>query len=184
MFDINHFYFVYNTPSSSNSWTVICLKSPAKINNGDRKSKSNPLESKPSCYFVSDKGCTAGKSCKWQRSWESLPDKAERCWICGSKEHRKNDCRLKSSTTKKLGEPSGSGGGTGHGRGGAEMMHLALHPTLQRRQFLPPMWVAKQVRQRQKSCRAMIQPLPLRHHLERPRTAAQVVRFRRWWNWW
>ena len=68
---------------------------------------------------MSDKGCTAGKSCKWQRSCESLPDKAERCWICGSKEHRKNDCRLKSSTTKKLGEPSGSGGGTGHGRGGS-----------------------------------------------------------------
>ena len=88
------------------------LKSPNKssnFNNGDGKSKQPPLESKPCRYFASDKGCKAGKSCKWMHAWESLPDKSERCWICGSKEHRKNDCRLKSSTAKRPGEPMGSG---------------------------------------------------------------------------
>jgi len=59
-------------------------------------------------------------------AWESLPDKSERCWICGSKEHRKNDCRLKSSTAKRPGEPTGSGEELDKEEEGAELM-LYIH---------------------------------------------------------
>ena len=91
-------------------------KSPTKVANGDPKSTTSAAVDKPCRYFMSDKGCKAGKSCKWQHDWESLTDKGARCFVCGSKEHRKNDCKLRS---KKPGEPSGSGGGTGQGRGGS-----------------------------------------------------------------
>ena len=90
-------------------------KSPTKVAAGDPKSTTSATVDKPCRYFVSDKGCKAGKSCKWQHDWESLTDKGARCFVCGSKEHRKNDCKLRS---KKPGEPTGSRGGTGQGRGG------------------------------------------------------------------
>ena len=80
--------------------------------------------STPCRYFRSDAGCKAGKNCKWSHSWEGVEDKNARCWICGSKEHRKTECRLKSQGKpspakdtkdgKNSGEPgSGSGGGKG-----------------------------------------------------------------------
>ena len=49
----------------------------------------------------------AGKACKWQHSWENVDDKASRCWICGAKDHRKSECKPRSST-RKPGEPAGS----------------------------------------------------------------------------
>jgi len=92
------------------------VKSPARPGPGDVKPKSSPTVDKPYRYFMSDKGCKAGKSCKWQHDWDSLNDKSERCFICGSKEHRKNDCNLKPAMGKKPGEPgAGSGGGRGFG---------------------------------------------------------------------
>ena len=102
------------------------MKSPAKLSNGDSKSKPSPMADKPCRYFVSDKGCKAGKSCKWQHDWESLADKSARCFVCGSKEHRKNDCKLR---TKKPGEPMSSGGGSGQGRGGSENSTLSSTET-------------------------------------------------------
>ena len=56
---------------------------------GDNKGKTSPATTvdKPCKYFASDSGCRAGKSCKWSHSWDSVEDKASRCWICGSKEH-------------------------------------------------------------------------------------------------
>ena len=88
------------------------LKSPGKTATGDLKPKTSP-----SCrFFQSDTGCKAGKTCKWQHTRISDSDKATRCFICGSKEHRKADCKLKAGG-KKLNEPNGSGGGNGHGRG-------------------------------------------------------------------
>ena len=89
-------------------------KTPTTATPTDGKPKGNSIE-KPCKYFLSDAGCRAGKACRWLHSWEGITDKASRCFICGSKEHRKIDCKLRSGKAK--GEPTGSGGGYGHGRG-------------------------------------------------------------------
>ena len=92
------------------------VKSPARPSPRDIKPMSSPTVERPCRYFTSDKGCKAGKNCKWQHDWDSLNDRSERCFICGSKEHRKNDCKLKPVMGKKPGEPgAGSGGGRGFG---------------------------------------------------------------------
>ena len=72
----------------------------------------------PCKWFRSDAGCRAGKACKWSHSWEGISDKATRCWNCGSKEHRKQDCMVKGGGQKKSDEPKGSGGGGGSGFNG------------------------------------------------------------------
>lgn len=53
-----------------------------------------------------------------------MDDKAQQCWICGGKDHRKKECKLRSQTKfsakdgKGQGEPAGgSGGGKGAGGG-------------------------------------------------------------------
>ena len=82
------------------------------------KGKGTSQASTPCRYFRSDTGCKAGRSCKWSHSWDGVEDKAIRCWICGGKDHRKTDCKLKahgkqglSKEGKPMGEPAGSGGG-------------------------------------------------------------------------
>ena len=72
----------------------------------------------PCRWFRSDGGCRAGKQCKFNHSWDGIDDKSARCWICGSKEHRKNDCKVKGSGPRRD-EPKGSGGGSNalHGNG-------------------------------------------------------------------
>ena len=65
-------------------------KTPPKPSVGDGN-KSTPLSEKPCKYFLSESGCKAGKSCKWLHSWDNVPDRAQRCWICGGKDHRKQD---------------------------------------------------------------------------------------------
>ena len=92
------------------------LEAPGKTSPGDTKSKLSPMSDKPCRFFQSDAGCKAGKACKWQHSWASDADKASRCFVCGSKEHRKVDCPVKANG-KKPGEPFGSGGGNGQGQG-------------------------------------------------------------------
>ena len=66
------------------------------------KAKPTGAVDKPCRFFLSDSGCKAGKSCKWQHSWDGVTDKASRCWICGSKEHRKQECSLKSVQNPSL----------------------------------------------------------------------------------
>jgi len=112
------------SPMTSTSSTPIKIKqlegeakTPGKSSPGDNKSKFSPMSDKPCRFFQSDAGCKAGKSCKWLHTWASDSDKASRCFVCGSKEHRKVDCPVKANG-KKPGEPSGSGGGNGQGRGG------------------------------------------------------------------
>ena len=87
------------------------------------KGKGGPAgsttSSTPCRYFRSDAGCKAGKSCKWSHSWEGIEDKHTRCWICGGKDHRRTECKLKAQiksspikASKGAGEPGpGSGGG-------------------------------------------------------------------------
>ena len=91
----------------------------------DSRGKGGAMSTTPCKYFRSDSGCKAGKNCKWSHSWEGVDDKASRCWICGGKDHRESDCKLKSqgktqftSPSKGTGEPSqGSGGGKPGGAG-------------------------------------------------------------------
>eukprot|EP00438_Fugacium_kawagutii_P031949 Skav201890 [mRNA] locus=scaffold550:694016:697590:+ [translate_table: standard] len=72
----------------------------------------------PCKWFRSDTGCRSGKQCKWSHSWEGITDKNERCWICGAKDHRKNECKLRASP-KRTGEGNpGSGGGNVTGTSG------------------------------------------------------------------
>ena len=91
-------------------------KTPPRPSPGENHTRSTPIAEKPCKYFLSDSGCKAGKSCKWLHSWEGVTDKSSRCFICGGKDHRKADCKLRNG--KATGEPAGSGGGNGHGRGG------------------------------------------------------------------
>eukprot|EP00435_Cladocopium_sp_Y103_P023447 s854_g5.t1 len=94
-------------------------KTPPRAIGADGKGGSKPLSEKPCKYFISDAGCKAGKACKWLHSWEGVEDKASRCWICGGKDHRKNDCKLRSTGQ------SGSGAGPGGGRGGSNGSNAA-----------------------------------------------------------
>ena len=68
------------------------------------------------CVEVGDQtpGCKYGKGCKFEHPL--LPDRAERCWICSAKDHRKAECPVKDSgENRALG---GSGGGNGNEKGG------------------------------------------------------------------
>ena len=85
----------------------------------ESKPKTESLADKPCRYFISDSGCRAGKACKWMHAWDNVPDKASRCWLCGAKDHRKQDCPVRGGNKTKPGEPVGSGGGNGRGRGGS-----------------------------------------------------------------
>ena len=46
-------------------------------------------------WWGSDKGCKHGRGCKFSHD-VNLTDKAERCWLCSSKEHRKATCPTKN----------------------------------------------------------------------------------------
>eukprot|EP00438_Fugacium_kawagutii_P003402 Skav225506 [mRNA] locus=scaffold1721:251833:255717:- [translate_table: standard] len=68
----------------------------------------------PCKWFKTDAGCRAGKQCKWIHDLDSLPDKSSRCWVCGSKQHRKNDCPVRGGAPSRPkpgdgGPPSGGG---------------------------------------------------------------------------
>ena len=93
-------------------------KTPPRPTTSDNKLKSSPTADKPCKYFISESGCKAGRSCKWLHSWDGVDDKSQRCWLCGGKDHRKHECKA-HTTGKKPGDPAGSGGGNGYGRGGS-----------------------------------------------------------------
>ena len=88
---------------------------PVGTSSDKGKGNTTSMSSTPCRYFRSDAGRKAGRNCKWSHSWDGIDDKAARCWICGGKDHRKTECKLKSQTKrdgKGNGEPqSGSGGG-------------------------------------------------------------------------
>ena len=74
-------------------------------------------------YFSSEHGCRLGKGCKWSHDRDSVEDKAARCWICGSKQHRRAECPVKGGGKGQTAKPTvkaavyepghGSGGGCG-----------------------------------------------------------------------
>ncbi len=57
-------------------------------------------------------------SCRAHHDVASLADAKERCWLCGSKQHRKSDCPTKSLDTPKRESPGGDSGGGSYGGGG------------------------------------------------------------------
>ena len=62
-------------------------------------------------WYATDAGCRFGKNCKFAHVWDSLDRQKERCWNCGSLEHRKAEC-------PRPGPQGGSGGGQAAAGGG------------------------------------------------------------------
>ena len=65
------------------------------------------------CRWGTEHGCKYGKRCKFQH-WE-LPDRASRCWLCSSTQHRKMECpsnqrKEDQNGGKKLEESPGKDG--------------------------------------------------------------------------
>ena len=135
-----------STTSASTGSTPIKVKQldgkiPSKATSyppTNSKGKGDSAANQPCRFFLSDAGCRAGSKCKWRHSWDDLTDgsKGDRCWHCGSKEHRKAACPvIKSPTKSKDGKDTktkveasaasggGSGGSTGNG-GGSSMKQL------------------------------------------------------------
>ena len=57
--------------------------------------KDGKGEGKVSCkWFVSDQGCSRGRACRFFHDWSQVV-KAERCLVCGSKQHKVKDCPRK-----------------------------------------------------------------------------------------
>ena len=113
--------------SSSTSSTPIKLKQmdgqdkPGNASTGEAsasngKGKGGSTADTPCKWFRTDGGCRAGRNCKWSHSWDGITDKSSRCWICGSKEHRKNDCKVKGGNGRSTkDETKVSGGGAAGG---------------------------------------------------------------------
>eukprot|EP00439_Symbiodinium_sp_Y106_P070347 s1173_g12.t1 len=53
-------------------------------------------------WFISDQGCGRGRACRYLHDWTQVV-KAERCLVCGSKQHKLKDCPRKDI------EPTGDG---------------------------------------------------------------------------
>ena len=68
-------------------------------------------------WWGSDKGCKNGRGCKFSHDM-NLTDKAERCWLCSSKEHRKATCPTKNGEMLNGGSREVEGDGKGHGKNG------------------------------------------------------------------
>ena len=66
----------------------------------------------PCKFWGSEHGCQKGKRCAYQHDWQSLEDRASRCFVCSSLHHRKSECPVKSSVDSQTTE-----GGSGQGRG-------------------------------------------------------------------
>ena len=64
-------------------------------------------------FWGSDTGCRQGKRCSYLHDWASLEDRASRCFVCSSLQHKKMDCPVRSSV-----ESPPTEGGSGQGRGG------------------------------------------------------------------
>ena len=68
-------------------------------------------------FWGSEGGCRLGKRCSFTHDWQSLPDRASRCFVCSALTHRKQDCPARPAGDKA---PTGGSGGQdtmGHGRG-------------------------------------------------------------------
>ena len=113
-----------STPSTTSSTPPLKLKvmeansggsfksrsGEATESNNNGKGKGTSMAETPCKWFRSETGCRAGQKCKWSHSWDGITDKNSRCWVCGSKEHRKQDCKVRGGTGKRSDEAKASGG--------------------------------------------------------------------------
>ena len=95
---------------------------PGNYGNKSGKGHSTPMSEQPCKFFKSDTGCKAGRSCKWFYSWEGIEDKNSRCWICGGKDHRKSECKIKGNN-----KPSSYDSGLGE-----DVVEIKMQPTTKR----------------------------------------------------
>ena len=75
-------------------------------------------------FWGSEHGCRHGRTCQYAHDWQGIQDKAERCWICSAKGHRKVECPVakpKDDQTPIVSGGSGAGDGkqdpSGKGKG-------------------------------------------------------------------
>ena len=54
-------------------------------------------------FFQSEQGCRRGNACKYTHEFASKDEKKNRCWFCGSKQHRQSDCPIKDPAKAKTG---------------------------------------------------------------------------------
>ena len=84
--------------------------SPAKPKSGSCK------------FWGTESGCRSGRNCNYNHDWQALTDKADRCWICSGKGHRKTECPAQAKKEDQMQAASGgSGGGTGAEKGNESM---------------------------------------------------------------
>ncbi|CAE7367174.1 unnamed protein product [Symbiodinium sp. CCMP2592] len=79
-------------------------------------SASSASPSKPPCkYFLKQGGCRRGQRCPYTHDLNSVSkaERARKCLVCGSEEHRQKDCPTK--TPKQGGRPSAGAGFPAHG---------------------------------------------------------------------
>ena len=81
--------------------------------------------STPACKFWgSEGGCRLGKKCGYTHDWQSLPDRASRCFVCSALSHRKQDCPARTvgdkAPTGGSGVPKGKGNGKSKSKKGEE----------------------------------------------------------------
>ncbi|CAE7300896.1 RE1, partial [Symbiodinium natans] len=62
----------------------------------------------PCKFWSSDEGCRKGSSCKFAHEFMSKEEKKGRCWHCGGKNHRQNECPVKTGKSKGGGKGSSS----------------------------------------------------------------------------
>ena len=73
--------------------------------------------STPACKFWgSEGGCRLGKKCGYTHDWQSLPDRASRCFVCSALSHRKQDCPARTVGDKAPTGGSGVTKGKGNGK--------------------------------------------------------------------
>ena len=58
------------------------------------QSKAKGKGAVPCKYFLSDQGCSKGKSCTWSHNF-TRKEKQGRCWSCGSPKHQQSACPIK-----------------------------------------------------------------------------------------
>ena len=60
-------------------------------------------EKKLCVYFAGERGCRMGRNCNYSHDWSVVEKKADRCWICGSLQHRKGECPVKHEAAGRNG---------------------------------------------------------------------------------
>ena len=104
---------VHSTPGSSGgerpSAKVLQQGAPQADKDTKAGTTSTTDKIRPCKFWGSQEGCRHAKTCKFGHA--VLPDARERCWLCSSKEHRKNECPYGAKDA--AGPQAGGSGGSG-----------------------------------------------------------------------